>query len=73
MKERKHFISQLAIEIDQYISADHEVELIERGVRNEVVLSENDIAFQRCTKECTVMVGRVVIGKGIWTAGSKIV
>src|SRR5881227_1462383 len=62
IKQRVHAILQLAIEIDQDISTEDDVELRKRSVGHEVVLRKHDISRERWTEQGAIVLRRVVLG-----------
>src|SRR6266568_8076021 len=52
---------QCPVEVDHHIAADDDVELVERVIRDEVVLGEDDILDQRALKLRAVVLGNVVL------------
>ena len=45
-----HAVLQRAVEVDQHVAADDHVELVERAVRDEVVLREDDVVDERALR-----------------------
>src|SRR3989442_11904655 len=68
-----HAILQRAVEIDHHVAADDHVELVERAVRDEVVLGEDDVLDQRALELCAVVLREVVLREGPCPAGLDVV
>ena len=48
VEEPVHAVLQRAVEVDHHVAAEDHVELVERAVRDEVVLREDDVARRAC-------------------------
>src|SRR5438270_7730478 len=61
VEQRVHVILQLAIEIDQDIPTENDIELRERPVGHEIVLREHDISRKRWTEQRAVILRGVIL------------
>src|SRR5215212_1519926 len=55
VEQRMHSILQIAIEVDEHVSAEDDGELAERSIGDEVVLREDDVARQRRAEQRAVV------------------
>ena len=72
-EEPVHAVLQRAVEVDHHVPADDHVELVERAVRDEVVLGEDDVLDQRALELRAVVLREVVLRNGPRAAGPDVV
>ena len=60
-EELLHAVLQGVVEVDQDVAAEDDVEVIERGVGDEIVLREDDVLAQRRPEDGVVVARRVVV------------
>ena len=64
---------QRAVEVDHHVAAEDHVELVERAVRDEVVLCEDDVLDERALELRAVVLREVVLREGPRAAGADVV
>src|SRR6476660_520263 len=63
VEEALHAVLQRLVEVDHHVPAEDHVELVERTIRDEVVLCEDDVLGERPAEPRAVVCGDVVLGE----------
>src|SRR5439155_24496698 len=64
VKEPMSMVLKRLREVDHHVATGDHVELVERSIADEVMLSENDVLQERSANKRSIPLGDVIFGKG---------
>jgi hypothetical protein len=73
MQKLMNAILERAVEIDQHVTAENDLEFIEGAIGHQVVWGKHDVLTQCRLKEYTVVPSRVILGERASAAGRNII